>query len=68
VRRGLAYLPKGQSLSEDVWRVRHRTLSYLLRAHVLAIFSFALIRGYGLTQALMYAGLIAVFRLAGQHE
>src|ERR1700680_4148381 len=64
-RRGLSYLPKGQSLSEDVWRVRHRMLSYLLRAHVVAIFCFALIRGYGLAQALMYAGLIAVFACLG---
>ena len=61
VRAGLAWLPRGQSLSEDVWRVRHRTLSYLLRAHVVAIFCFALIRGYDVGQAFMYAGVIAVF-------
>jgi diguanylate cyclase len=55
-------------LSEDVWRVRHRTLSYLLRGHVVAIFAFALIRGYGVTQALIYSGLIAVFACLGSTD
>jgi diguanylate cyclase (GGDEF)-like protein len=61
VRAGLAFLPRGQSLSEDVWRVRHRTLSYLLRAHVAIVFCFALIRGYSLSSAAMYASIIGVF-------
>jgi diguanylate cyclase (GGDEF)-like protein len=61
VRTGLQWLPRGQSLSEDVWRVRHRTLSYLLRAHVVAIFGFALFRGYSAGQALAYAGIVSVF-------
>jgi diguanylate cyclase len=68
IRRALSYLPKGQSLSEDVWRVRHRTLSYLLRAHVVAIFAFALIRGYTVTEALMSAGLIGVFAWLGSTD
>ncbi|HEX5268277.1 MAG TPA: hypothetical protein VFW24_16035, partial [Acidimicrobiales bacterium] len=62
-RRALDWLPRGQSLSEDVWRVRHRTLSYLLRAHVPVILCFALVRGYDLASAGMYAGIIAVFAL-----
>jgi diguanylate cyclase len=57
----LHWLPRGQSLSEDVWRVRHRTLSYLLRAHIAAIFVFALVRGYGAMEAAGYAGVVAVF-------
>jgi diguanylate cyclase len=61
VRTGLAYLPRGQSLSEDVWRVRHRTMSYLLRGHVAVVFCFALIRGYSLASATMYASIIGVF-------
>jgi diguanylate cyclase (GGDEF)-like protein len=68
VRRAFTYLPKGQSLSEDVWRVRHRTLSYLLRAHVVAIFCFALLRGYGITGSLMYAGVIGVFAYLGSTD
>jgi diguanylate cyclase (GGDEF)-like protein len=61
VRSAVAWLPRGQSLSEDVWRVRHRTLSYLLRAHVLGVFCFGLIVGRGLTESLEGAGVVAVF-------
>ena len=61
VRSVLDWLPKGQSLSEDVWRLRHRTLSYLLRFHVGVVFVFALARGYGLGGACTYASIIAVF-------
>src|SRR3954464_12831955 len=60
-RRGLAWLPRGQSLSEDVWRVRHRTLSYLLRGHVLGVFCFGLIVGRGMTESLEGASIVAVF-------
>jgi hypothetical protein len=68
VRRTLRYLPKGQALSDDVWRVRHRTLSYLLRAHIVVIFCFALIRGYSLMDALLYAGLIGVIAALGSTD
>jgi diguanylate cyclase (GGDEF)-like protein len=61
LRRGIAWLPRGQSLSEDVWRVRHRTLSYLLRGHVLGVFCFGLIVGRGLTESLEGAAIVAVF-------
>ena len=61
LRQAREYLPRGQSLTEEVWRARHRTLSYLLRAHVLGIFCFALILRYPLIQALADAGIVAVF-------
>jgi diguanylate cyclase (GGDEF)-like protein len=61
VRWLLAWLPRGQSLNEDVWRVRHRTLSWLLRAHVIGLFCFGLIVGRRLTESLAGAGIIAVF-------
>src|SRR4051794_38007793 len=61
IRTAWQWLPKGQSLNEDVWRVRHRTLSYLLRGHMVAIFVFALVRGYGPVSAAAYAGVIGVF-------
>src|ERR1700730_7365787 len=65
-RQGLSYLPRGQSLTEDVWRVRHKTLSYLLWAHVAGIFCFALIRSYNVPTAFMYASIVAAFAvLAG---
>jgi len=38
-----------------VWRVRHRALSYLLRAHVVGIFAFALLRGFGVVHSLVDA-------------
>src|SRR5439155_16051320 len=66
VRQGLRYLPRGQALSEDVWRVRHRTLSYLLWAHAAGIFCFALVRGYAVPDAVVYAGIVGAFAtLAG---
>jgi diguanylate cyclase (GGDEF)-like protein len=57
----LDYLPKGQLLPEDVWRRRHRTLLFLLRAHVPALFVFGLIRGYGPAHAGTDAGAVCVF-------
>jgi diguanylate cyclase (GGDEF)-like protein len=62
-RAVLDYLPKGQTLPEVTWRVRHRTLSYLLRAHVAGIFVFALIRGDDVRHAAIEAALVAVFAL-----
>lgn len=56
-----AYLPKGQSLPEDVWRIRHRALCYLLRVHVAAIFAYGLLRGYGVVHSLTEAGIVAIF-------
>jgi diguanylate cyclase (GGDEF)-like protein len=64
----VSYLPRGQSLSEDAWRVRHRVLSYILWGHVVGIFCFALIRGYTVSQAAMYAGVIVVFAVLGRAE
>jgi diguanylate cyclase len=68
VRQGLSYLPRGQSLTEDVWRVRHRTLSYLLWAHVAGIFIFALIRSYSVPAALMYASIVAAFAVLARTD
>src|SRR5258708_28743478 len=61
VRWVVAWLPRGRSLSEDVWRVRHRTLTWLLRAHVLGVLCFGLVVGRGLTESLEGAGIVAVF-------
>jgi diguanylate cyclase len=47
-RHAAEYLPKGQSLPDDAWRTRHRALCWLLRAHVVGIFLFSLVRGFGL--------------------
>src|SRR5688572_12826708 len=60
-RTGLECLPKGRTLPEDVWRTRHRTLSYLLRAHVVAVFGFSLIQGGSMTHGAAHAAVIALF-------
>jgi len=41
--------------------VRHRTLSTLLRVHVLAVFCFGLVVGRGIIASLEGAGIVAVF-------
>jgi diguanylate cyclase (GGDEF)-like protein len=56
-----ANLPTGQSRPEDVWRIRHRALCYLLRVHVALIFAYGLLRGYGLVHSLTEASLVAIF-------
>ena len=61
IRQGLDYLPRGQTLGEEPWRMRHRVLSYLLRGHAVGIFIFALIRGFSVFDASAYAGVIAMF-------
>src|SRR5580765_6390999 len=68
IRTGLDYLPKGQSLPESVWRVRHRTLQHLLRAHVVGIFIYALATGNSLAHSLTESGIIAFFAVASTVE
>jgi diguanylate cyclase len=63
LRVAMSHLPRGQTLSEDVWRVRHRTLSWLLWGHVAGIFFYALIQDYSAVQAGGYATIIACFAL-----
>ena len=63
MRAGVEYLPKGHSLPEDVWRSRHRALSYLLRAHVVGIFVFSLVRGFGVVHSLVDASGVAMFAI-----
>ena len=65
VRTVVDYLPKGHSLPDDAWRVRHRTLSYLLLAHVGAVIAFGLTRGQPATHLLVEAGIVAVFAIVG---
>ena len=59
----MRYLPQGRLLPEDVWRRRHRTLTFILRAHVLGVFLFGLIRGYSVTHAAVDTGPILLLAL-----
>src|SRR2546421_4835051 len=61
--RIMRYLPQGRMLPEDVWRRRHRTITFILRAHVLGVFLFALIRGYSIAHAAVDTGPILLFAL-----
>src|SRR5438067_1892355 len=62
-RYAVEYLPKGQSLPDDAWRPRHRALCWLLRAHVVGIFAFSILRGFGVAHSL--ADTVPVAVLAG---
>ncbi|MDQ3756544.1 MAG: GGDEF domain-containing protein [Actinomycetota bacterium] len=64
-RVAFEYLPKGHSLPEEVWRVRHRTLSYLLRAHVVGLFVLGLALGEGPAHSAVEAAIVGVFAVAG---
>ncbi|MEA3019619.1 MAG: hypothetical protein QOI47_1143 [Actinomycetota bacterium] len=64
MRAGFDYLPKGQSLPESVWRVRHRTLQHLLRLHVVGIFLYALMQGNSLAHSVFESSIIAAFSVA----
>ena len=61
-------LPKGQTLREDVWRVRHRTLTNVLRLHVLGIFIFSLARGFSVPHSLADAAVVAAFAVLASFE
>ena len=61
VRGVVAALPRGRTLTEDIWRARHRTLSYVLRLHVLVVFGFALAMGEHPSHAAGEAGIVALF-------
>jgi signal transduction histidine kinase/CheY-like chemotaxis protein len=58
VLRGV--LPTGGTLSESVWRRRHRGVLVLLWLHVPALFAFALLRGETAVHALAEASAVAV--------
>ena len=60
------YLPKGHSLPEEVWRVRHRTLTYLLWAHVVGLFILGLVLGEGPAHSAVEASVVGVFALVGR--
>jgi diguanylate cyclase (GGDEF)-like protein/PAS domain S-box-containing protein len=53
-------LPRGRLLSETEWARRHRGITILLWAHVVAVAVFGLTLGYSLTHSLMEAAIIAL--------
>lgn len=65
IRKAADFLPKGHSLPDDAWRVRHRTLLTLLVAHVVGVFVFALTQGEEPLHAAAEAAVLAVFAAVG---
>ena len=62
------WLPKGQLLPEHIWRRRHRTIVWLLWAHVPALIVFGLFMGQTPLHMLQEGGIIAFFALFATSE
>jgi diguanylate cyclase (GGDEF)-like protein len=54
------FLPEGRRLSDEVWTQRHRGLTWLLWAHVPALYIFALMRGWGAVSGALQVCLLVV--------
>ena len=57
------WLPRGRTLSEPVWRARHRALLIVLAAHAPALAAFGALRGHGLLHSAVEGGLVAFIAL-----
>src|SRR5512132_2854988 len=55
----LAYLPRGNTLDQQVWHRRHVFLQWVLLLHVVGLYVFGLWRGYG--SAEVATALVAPF-------
>src|SRR5215210_4108812 len=53
------WLPKGQLLPEHIWRRRHRTIVWLLWAHVPGLFVFGLSQGQPVLHMVQEVALLA---------
>jgi diguanylate cyclase (GGDEF)-like protein len=58
-RRRPWFLPEGRRLSDEVWRQRHRGLTWLLWGHLPTLFVFGLIRGYQPASAALQVAVLA---------
>ncbi len=67
LRRGRGFLgaqlPRGNSLSEESWYRRHRSLCILLWLHVPALALFGVVNGHGLVHSSLEAGIVAALAL-----
>src|SRR4051812_26584013 len=54
------FLPEGRSLSPEVWQQRHRGLTYLLCAHIPALFVYGVVRGLRPTDAALQVAILVV--------
>src|ERR1700694_1246529 len=56
-------LPKGDQLSEEAWRARHRAILVLLVTQAIAIFVYGVVRGYGGQHAFFESSIVGVSAL-----
>jgi diguanylate cyclase (GGDEF)-like protein/PAS domain S-box-containing protein len=55
-------VPRGRTLPEEAWQVRHRAMLFILWAHVVALPVFSILEGFGLGVSV---GSVAPIALAG---
>ena len=60
LERLLSALPRGGALPDEAWRARHRAVVVLLWMHVVGVFAFGMVEGFGVLHVFLEAGLIAL--------
>jgi hypothetical protein len=63
--RTMAYLPRGNMLSDEVWRRRHNILQWLLLLHLPALIAFGFYMRHTPSMIFITVAPIAVFRVLG---
>jgi hypothetical protein len=58
-----ALLPRGDSLSEESWRRRHRSICVLLWLHVPVLALFGAVNGHGLVHSALEASIVGALAL-----
>jgi diguanylate cyclase (GGDEF)-like protein/PAS domain S-box-containing protein len=59
-----AALPTGRTLESESWRRRHRAILVLLWLHVIGIYIYGVLAGYGWVHPFFEAGLVGMFAVA----
>ncbi|MEA2486695.1 MAG: hypothetical protein QOF16_349 [Actinomycetota bacterium] len=67
-RRFKDALPTGNSLSAESWDRRHRAIQWLLWAHVVGIYIFGVVAGYGLVHPGVETSIVALFAVAASRK
>src|SRR5258707_15199290 len=58
--RLIDFLPRGHTLPPEVWRRRHRLLTWVAVGHVPGLVLFGVLRGRGLGESTLFVAPIAV--------
>jgi diguanylate cyclase (GGDEF)-like protein/PAS domain S-box-containing protein len=56
-----AALPTGRTLDAESWSRRHGVILFIAWLHVIAVYTYGVIAGYGVVHAGLEAGLVALF-------